>query len=203
MNELAISEIAGLALKIFALMTPTAVLSYFITHTRAYSRRQRLRMAIKTGLAMFIIGEALFISGAKIFIVFGFTADAFGIGVGVLLFLSAVKLMNDEVETPKPEDGSDFSVVPLAIPLGMGPATIGWLMVLGSEIKSGMDVFVGTTCIIFDSMAMTALLCLSEPAYHLLGKTGIVIMAKLTALLLSAMAAQVVFSGIRSFLIMN
>lgn len=181
-------------------MTPTAVLGYFIVHTAGIEQRTRLFMALKTGAAIFAIGEILFLSGAKIFAIFGFTPEAFGIGVGILLFLSAIRLMNDDEETPPPANGVDISVVPLAIPLGMGPASIGWIMVLGSNSKSLHDLLLGTAALFLSSFCIFTMLSLSAQIRVLLGRTGIAIMAKLTALLLSAVAAQVIFSGIRSFM---
>lgn len=192
--------IFGLTLKLFALMTPTAVLGYFISHTADIEWRLRLSMAFKTGMAIFVIGETLFLSGAKIFDLFGFTPEAFGIGVGILLFLSAIRLMNEDEEIPLRPNAVDISVVPLAIPLGMGPASIGWIMVLGSDSQGINDILLGTGALLLSSFSIFAMLCLSAQIRALLGRTGITIMAKLTALLLSAVAAQVIFSGIRSFM---
>jgi multiple antibiotic resistance protein len=36
---------------------------------------------------------------------------------------------------------------------------------------------------------------------RIIGKTGIIILSKLTGLILSALAAQIVFTGIRNFLL--
>lgn len=199
MEELSAAMIIGLSIKIYALMTPTAVLSYFIAHTRD-DGGERLRIAFKTGVAIFVIGETLFLFGRPLFTFFGFTIDAFRIGVGVLLFLSAVRLMNGEEAAPPPPQDADISVVPLAIPLGMGPSAIGWVMVLGSSAASVHDVATGTLCLLIASAAMIALLCLAKQVRHFLGRTGLAVMAKLSALILSAMAAQVIFTGIRAFL---
>ncbi len=194
-----VAIIAGLAIKIYALMTPTAVLSYFITHTRKFSSKERTGLAARTGIGIFLIGETLFLGGAKLFDIFGFTIDAFRIGVGLLLFLSAVRLMNGDDHSPAPGRGADIGIVPLAIPLGMGPSAIGWVMVLGSDIKNFQDIMIGSVCLFTASLAMFILLCFSELVWRTLGKTGLAIMAKLTALILSAIAAQVIFTGIRAF----
>lgn len=191
--------VMGLAIKLYALMTPTAVLSYFIENTGDIDKKARLAIACKTGVAIFLIGEILFLGGAPLFAIFGFTQDAFSIGVGVLLFLSAIRLMNDKKKAPPPARDADISVVPLAIPLGMGPASIGWVMVMGANHTGLANILALTACLLVASAGMTFLLCLAEPVARVLGKTGMAVMARLNALLLSALAAQVIFTGIRAF----
>lgn len=200
MDELHFGLIFGLVIKIYALLTPTAVLSSFIAHTHNISRGEKFRIAFKTGIAIYITGQILYLFGARIFAIFGFTLDAFRIGVGVLLFLSAIDLMNDDVELPKAKPDTDISIVPLAIPLGMGPSAIGAVMVMGASAATPKSMLIGSICIFLASMGITALLCLADTAQKILRRTGILIMAKLTALIVSALAAQAIFSGIKAFL---
>lgn len=190
----------GIAIKLYALLTPTAILSAFITYTHSESRLTQYKIAVKTGLAIYITGQLLLLFGARIFAVFGFTLDAFRIGVGLLLFLEAIDLMRGDGTVPRPKSNTDISVVPLAIPLGMGPSTIGAVMVMGAGVKSVTEMIVDSGCLFLASLGVTVLLCLADPAQRILRRTGMLIMAKLTALLISAIAAQVIFTGIRSFL---
>ncbi len=200
MEELTVGKIVGLAIKLYALMTPPAVLSAFISHMRGHSKREKYQVACKASLAIFVVGEVLFIFGSHLFALFGFTLDAFRIGVGLLLFLTAISLMNEDETAPPVRRGADISVVPLAIPLGMGPSAIGTVMVLGAQSTGTQDLLVGTFCLLLASIWMAALLCVADPVQRVIGRTGIAVMAKLTALLLSAIAAQVIFTGIRGFL---
>lgn len=200
MDEFTTGTVLGLAIKLYALMTPTAVLVYFIENTSDMSQRERFIIASKTGIAIFMIGELLFLCGNSLFSVFGFTRDAFSIGVGILLFLSAIRLMNDKKKAPPPAEDADISIVPLAIPLGMGPASIGWVMVMGANNHGFTTTITMTACLLVASACMIFLLCLGRPLGRVLGKTGIAVMAKLNALLLAALAAQVIFTGIRAFI---
>lgn len=200
MTEISAADLIGQTIKIYALLTPTAVLSAFISLTRGQPRLTHIIIACKASLAIFIIGELLYLFGPKLFAFFGFTLDAFRIGVGLLLFLTAIDLMNDKYATPRARPGVDISVVPLAIPMGMGPSSIGTVIVMGAAARDGGDLLVGSACIFLASLGMALLLCLSDAVDRILGKTGIVIMAKLTALLLSATAAQVIFTGIKAFI---
>lgn len=201
MEKFTLAFIIGLTIKIYALMTPPAVLSAFIDNTRWETRLTRYRIACKASLAIFIIGEVFYFFGSQIFALFGFTIDAFRIGVGVLLFLTAIDLMNADPDARhQVHSDTDISVVPLAIPLGMGPSALGTVMVLGASANGMEDLAVGSLCIFLASLGMALLLCLSDLVEKLIGRTGITVLAKLTALLIAAIAAQVIFTGISSFM---
>ncbi|MDX1398472.1 MAG: MarC family protein, partial [Oceanospirillum sp.] len=103
--------------------------------------------------------------------------------------------------TGVPEQNSDdISVVPLAIPTIIGPATIGAILVYGAELKTTTETLIGVSALMVALMTLGALLHLSSQIERVLGKTGLNILSKMTGLILSAMAAQIIFSGIKNFL---
>lgn len=201
MNENILGEIFGNSIKLYALMTPPAVLSAFLGHTKKDDSRKKLFIALKCSSAIFILGVLLYVWGSSIFELFGFTLDAFRIGSGVLLMLTAISLMQeDDNEEKEHHVEGDISVVPLAIPLGMGPASIGAVMVMGAAARTNHELIVGVFSLFIAALGMFLLLALGELAGKLLGNTGIAILSKLTGLILAAIAAQVVFTGIIGFL---
>ncbi len=198
-------EIVGVffstTVKLFALMTPPVVLTAFLSATKNYDEPRKKRTARRTVSAIFILGAILYFLGDPLFSIFGITLDAFRIGAGTLLFLSAVALMNESAEHPYiASSEEDVSVVPLAVPLTLGPATIGTIMVMGATNKSWEQMLIGTLALAAASFCIYLTLRCADRAAHALGKTGMAVMSKLTGLLLAAIAAQVVFSGIRSFM---
>lgn len=195
-----IMAIFGDSVKLFALMTPPAVLSAFLGYTATEPEREQNRIALKTSSAIFILGCVLYVWGSNIFELFGFTLDAFRIGSGALLMLTAISLMNETGDSERAKHDGDVSVVPLAIPLGMGPASIGAVMVMGASAKSHHDLLRGVVALLLAAFFMCLMLRLGHIVGRFLGKTGIVILNKLTGLLLAAIAAQVTFTGIIGFL---
>ncbi|MBD5641725.1 MAG: MarC family protein [Desulfovibrio sp.] len=195
-----LSAVLGNSIKLYALMTPPAVLSAFLGYTRHYTRAEKRKVALKTPLAIFLLGSALYLWGANIFELFGFTLDAFRIGSGVLLMLTAIALMRDDGETEHEHIEGDISIVPLAIPLGMGPASIGAVMVMGAQATTTEKTLIGVFSLFLAALAMFLLLRIADMAGRILGATGIAVLAKLTGLILAAIAAQVIFTGIKGFL---
>lgn len=195
------TEFLMTTMNLFALMTPPAVLSAFLSGTKSYEESQKKQVALKTATAVFIIGIVLFFLGNMLFSLFGFTLDAFRIGAGALLFLTAVSLMNDSPDKNKiHSDDDDISVVPLAVPLCLGPASIGTIIVMGTSSVTVTQNMIGALSLFAAALGIFIMLRSAKTIAKVLKKTGIAILSKLTGLLLSAIAAQVIFTGVAAFI---
>jgi multiple antibiotic resistance protein len=184
-------------IKIFFLLTPFFVLSMMLSMTRTLPLQARRTIAIRTTLAILVIAFILFFFGNIIFSLLGITIQSFQIGAGALLFLSAVSLVQSR-QPPTASEHEDISVVPLAIPLTIGPGTIGTLLVMGTEINGTAKLVASSA--LFCAIILVGLVLLG--ASHLeriLGAKGISVLTKLTGLVLSALAAQMIFTGINTF----
>ena len=194
-----ILEFISNTLKFFFLLTPFFVLSVFLSMTQNMPEIQRKKLAIKTVFAAFCVCMVLFFSGNFLFDIFGITLDSFRIGGGVLLFLSAIQLVNGASDIRKESLEKDISVVPLAIPITVGPATTGTLLILSAE-TSQWDIRLAHCCSLILALLLLGLLLYGAAFVELvLKRRGIVILSKLTGLILAALAAQLIFSGIQGF----
>jgi multiple antibiotic resistance protein len=172
----------------------------FLSLTQDLSAGQRRRTAVQLTCDVVIICFILYFLGNAIFSVFGITLEAFRIGAGVLLFLSAVDLVRGTENPLQREEPGSFVVVPLAIPITVGPATTGTLLVMGAEVTSSWEKLVGCIALVGAVLSVGVLLFLATTIEKIIGRTGLRIMSKITGLVLSALAAQMVFIGVRHFL---
>ena len=201
MDSFSLTHCLSIYLKLFALFAPPLALTAFLSGTAGYDAAKKRRTAHKASVAVFGIGSLLFFYGQELFAVFGFTLDAFRIGAGSLLFLTAVSMMRSSGQgTASGLEEDDISVVPLAIPIIMGPATIGALMVLGAEPATRSGRLADILGLLAATASLWICLLLAEKVQKFLGHVGFSILTKLTGLLLSAIAAQLVFDGIRGFM---
>lgn len=187
-------------LKFFFLLTPFFVMSIFLSMTRDLSPRLRRMVALRVTFAVLVTCFVLYFFGTAIFGLFGITVDSFRIGAGALLFLSAARMVQgDEGSSP---DGrhDEISVVPLAIPVTVGPATTGALLVMGAETHPGWQMPVGCAALATAVICIGTILFTASSIEHVIGRKGITILSKLTGLVLAALAAQLVFTGVRNFL---
>lgn len=151
-----------------------------------------------------ILGLVLFFAGPLLFSAIGITLNSFRIGAGSLLFLTAISLVtsgtrNHATGLPD-EDRDDIAVVPLAIPVMIGPATIGAILVYGAELNAVPEVAGGLLGLVSGLVILAVLLHLSGYLEKALGKTGLNILSKISGLILSAMAAEIVLTGIAGFI---
>ncbi len=187
-------------LKIFMIFTPFFVVSAFLSLTRGAAQAERQRIAIKITLAVGMTCFVLFLFGEYIFTLFGITLDAFRIGAGAVLFLSAVAMIQGRATVSPDESREDVAVVPLAIPITVGPGTIGALLVMGAGLKTAPEKLVACLALLCAVLAVGGLLLAAGRMERLLSQQGFAILTKLTGLFVSAIAAQIFFTGLKNFL---
>ena len=189
-------------LKMFFIMTPFFVLSVFLTLTQDATPKEKKALAIKVTISVIIASLILLFFGKHIFSVFGITLDAFRIGAGALLFLTVVELVKGSKDDAKASDKdiSQLAVVPLAIPVTIGPGTIGILLVMGATFESKASLIMGSLALVSAVVVIGLMLYTSTVFERLIGKQGLLVMSKRTGLFLAALSAQIVFTGIKGFL---
>lgn len=189
-------------LKMFFIMTPFFVLSVFLTVTHDATPKEKKSLAIKVTTSVIVASLILLFFGNHIFSIFGITLDAFRIGAGSLLFLTAVELVKGNKAGAKSVDVdiSQLAVVPLAIPVTIGPGTIGILLVMGATFESTSSLVMGSLALISAVVVIGLMLYTSAFFERLIGKQGLLVISKITGLFLSALSAQIIFTGIKGFL---
>lgn len=197
-----LSTFFAIYVKFFFIMTPFFVTTIFLSMTKGIDESDKKRLAIKVTLAISITCLIILFFGKYIFELFGITLDAFRIGAGALLFLTAVDLVQKDINA-EPTCKADIlkhAVVPLAIPVTVGPGTVGALMVMGADMDGFEDLILGSSALLVAIFSIGLLLYLSGGIERLIGRTGLVVFSKVTGLVLSALSAQLIFTGIKNFL---
>lgn len=194
-------HLLNVSLKFFFLFTPFFALSMFLSMTGDYTEPRRRKLALMTATAVGVLCIGLIFLGNQIFALFGITLNAFRIGVGILLFLSAVSLMQGNKATAERLQEADIAVVPLAIPVIVGPATTGTLLVMGAGLQNIADKIVGVLGVLCAVAALGAMLLLATAIERAIGHRGLNILSKLTGIILAALAAQMVMDGILGFIV--
>jgi len=186
-------------IKFFFLFTPFFALSMFLSMTNGYSEAQRRALALRVMLGVAVLCMGLFFFGNTVFALLGITLDSFRVGAGALLFLSAVTMVRTPVSPSAPHSDEDIAIVPLAMPIIVGPATTGALLVMGAEITDRSQKAGGAVALLVAVACVGALLFVSSVIERALRKKGINILTKVTGLVLAALAAQMILTGLESF----
>ena len=185
--------------KFFFLLTPFALLTTFLSLTQDMLQKEKNKIAAKVIFAVIIISILLFFTGNQIFKVFSITLNSFRVGTGILLFLSAKTLASDNYEVKTAEEGQNIAVVPLAMPVAVGPATTGTLLLMGTDPSSATDKIISLAAILSAILTVGFLLYIGGFIERLIKRSGIVILRKITGLVLAALSAEMVMTGIKGF----
>jgi multiple antibiotic resistance protein len=119
---------------------------------------------------------------------------------GAVLFLSAVSMIQGKAAVSPQDSEEDVAVVPLAIPITVGPGTIGALLVMGADLETFSEKAVASLALVAAVLSVGGLLLVAGRMERLLGQQGLSILTKLTGLFVSAIAAQIFFTGLKNFL---
>lgn len=193
------SEFINTYIKLFFILTPFLVLSVFLTWSSTYTLTQRRGLIRRVLIAIVVISLILFLCGNYLFAVMGITLDAFRVGAGILLLLSAISLVQGKPFYDVVTDAQDIAVVPLAIPVAVGPGTIGVLLVMGSELTTWMQRIIGCGALLAAIASLGILLYAGTALEKKLGHKGINVLSKLTGLILSALSVQIIIQGLQNF----
>lgn len=183
-------------LKLFFLLTPFFALSAFLGLTRDRTQDRRRRLALQTTAAGTVLCLVLFFFGRTVFALYGITLDAFRVGAGTLLLVSSVAALRDRPGGVENAADEDVAVVPLAMPIIVGPATTGTLLVMGAEITDLPRKLIACGAVLLAVLAVGALLFLADAVERRLGARGVKILGKITSIFLAALAAEMIMTGV-------
>lgn len=196
---------AILSMQFLVLLNPFAVLSTFLSMTPEYDRKARRKVVLRAGITILAASLLLFFSGGIIFRIFGINIDVFRIGGGVILMVCAVTMvagsggLSREAAKADNEGCGDIAVVPIAIPMAVGPGTSAGIMVSGLGNDSFGMILSKLGSLFLAIALLIGLLMVGTQAERILRKRGIAIVTKLTGLFLSAIAAGMIIEGVKNF----
>ena len=201
-------EFAASAIVMFLVtIGPLETAAIFGVLTTGARRPVRRRLAIR---AVAIAGAVLLvfaIGGTKFLGLLQVSMPAFEVAAGILLLLQSIELIFAHPsglsaltagEEREAERSDEIAVFPLAIPLIAGPASITAVMLLMGQADADPARVAVLFLSLLLALALTyAVLILVEPLGRVLGVTGTNVIARISGILLAALAVQFIFDGLR------
>jgi len=194
---------------VFIAIDPLGLAPIFISVTNGMSAAQRRQVAVwafAISLAI-LFGFALF--GQALLEVLGVGLPAFRVAGGILLFVIAFEMLfekrqerkEEAAELMTSEDVRNLAAFPLAIPLMAGPGAITAVILLAAQAGDNTVHLIGLLLVV----AAILLICLgvflaAGRVNHLLGQTGRIVLTRLLAIILAALAVQFVADGVRAMI---
>ena len=189
-------NIVKAALVLFIVVDPFGNIPIFMSLTEKITKAQRLKVfntAILVGIILLLVFA---FAGQQILSIFGVSLYSFEVAGGILLLIISIKILISGSLVDMSESPESMGAVPIAMPLLVGPGAITTTML---NLQSyGIAV---AAISVFVVLALTwFILRYVDIVYHFLGKTGAIVIARVMALLIAAIAIQYVFVGVSHYL---
>jgi multiple antibiotic resistance protein len=187
------------------LINPAGSAAIFNSMTLGIADSERRKMARQIGLNSFFLVVAATFIGSYVLDFFGVSLTSVRIGGGLLVAASGWKLINAEekpghivTDVKKVESRAFY---PLTFPLTVGPGTISAAITIGASLKEPGVVLWQRALASLAGLAAVAFTVyfsfrFAARLIRFLGKTGTVVMLRLSAFILMCVGVQIITNAI-------
>lgn len=179
---------------IFIAIDIFAVLPIFISLTEDMPEEGKKRVISQSVITAFAVGAIFIAVGGGIFKVLRITADDFKVAGGMLLLVFAVHDLTRLEKKPIPSDMA--GVVPIGVPLIVGPAVLTTVMVLVEHYGTLATI----VSLVVNLVLVWACFVGAERITKYLGRNGIIALSKIMALLLASIAVMMMRIGLTNII---
>ena len=191
-----ITDLSRAAIALFIIVDPFGNIPIFVGLTEKIPDAQKKKVydtAVLVGMALLLVFA---FTGQEILSLFGLSIYSFEVAGGILLLIIAIRIlitgsMHENVESPE-----SLGAVPIAIPLLVGPGAITTTIF---DLQAYGIVIAILAVLIVLSLTWVILRFINN-IYKFLGKTGSLVIARVMALLIAAIAVQYILTGVTHFI---
>jgi multiple antibiotic resistance protein len=176
-------------------------LPLFISLTKKFSQREKVRIAFSSSAIAGVIVLVFSILGRQIMNYFNISIEAVKVGGGLLLLYIAFQMILTNHGTDEKSDPlklKNITVSPLAIPMLAGPGSMTFGMISYLSLYQ-WDILYLFVSIISAVIIGSILLSASSFIERLLGTEFVRGMEKIMAILVSFIALEMMMSGIKAY----
>jgi multiple antibiotic resistance protein len=175
---------------IFVAVDALGMIPVYLGLTSGLSGKQKSNILKNSVLTALFVALAFLFVGKMIFVWLGVTISDFLVAGGAVLFIISIRDLL-AVDKSARLSGENVGVVPLAVPLIVGPAVLATSLILLDSLGTGPTVF---------SITANVLLCgvilhFSDRLSSLLGAAGSQTLSKISSLLLAAIGVMLMRRG--------
>ena len=192
--------LAEVFITLFVIMDPPGTVPIFLALTSGQAPSTRRRAAWQAVSVSFMVIVLFAIFGRQLLAYLNISLPALQGAGGLLLLLVALQLLTGQESETAPAQDVNVAMVPLGTPLLAGPGAIVATMVFAERVDDSATLIalaggvVGVHVVLWISMRWSVLIL------RLLGDTGVTLITRISGLLLSAIAVQLVADSVRAFI---
>lgn len=170
----------------------------FLGYTHSISEYAKKKLIFEAVLAAFAVALIFLVGGKVILNFLGITIDDFRIAGGLILLILSVNdiiASSEKVRNP----GTDIGIVPLGVPLIMGPAALTTILILVDNFGYLMTILSMT----LNFIIVLLVLLNAKLIMKIIGDGGSKAFAKIASLFLAAIAVMMIRVGVINLLSIN
>lgn len=183
---------------LFVVIDPIGSVPVFMALTQKMEKAERAsvtKTAIATAAGLLFVFA---VAGTQLLSIFGITLASFMVAGGILLFIVAIELLtHGEWRFGSAGAQGESGVVPIAFPLLAGPGAITAVII--SFQTAGLAVTAISIVIVIGITYVV--LRYVDRIYRVLGRRGSIIVTRVFAVLIAAIAVQFVVDGVRELFV--
>jgi multiple antibiotic resistance protein len=178
---------------IFVAMDAFGLAPVYLGLVEPFTPEKRRTILLQSVLTAGLIGVAFVFLGKSVFHFMGITISDFKVAGGlILLILSIHDLVFKSVDYRKTDSADTVGVVPLGMPLIMGPGTLTAIIVLIDTTGVWPTFF----SLIVNLIIILVVCTMANKIVRLIGKGGSEGLSKIANLMLAAIAVMIIRSGV-------
>lgn len=186
------------AITLILVMDPLGNIPVFLSILRRFEQRKQLQIIVREVAIAFAILSVFLFFGRYIMHWLNLSTEALSIAGGLILFLIAVRMIFPPAtrEATEAEMEEPF-IVPLAVPLTAGPSALA--MVLLFATREPDKIFSLFGAVVIASVVFLLIMLAAPFLMRILGNRGLIAVERLMGMILTAVAVQMLLSGIVHF----
>jgi len=181
------------------IMDPLGNIPLFLGLTAGRTNRRRRKLAGQAVLVSLLVISLFALLGQQILAYLGIGIPALQGAGGLLLTIVALELLTDKQDDPSEVDNVNVALVPLGTPLLAGPGAIVATIVFVKQAHGVADGVAIAAGIVAVHLLVFLALFFSVTITRLIREAGIVLLTRISGLLLSAIAVQLIANSIKGF----
>lgn len=181
---------------LFIIVDPFGNVPIFMSLTEKLTEAEKRKVFNTATLVGIILLLVFAFTGQEIFLIFGISIYSFEVAGGVLLLIIAIRILISGSMHENSESPESIGAVPIAMPLLVGPGAIT-TTILNLQAYGTLVTIISVLVVLFITWIILRYLTAIN---NFLGKTGAVVIARVMALLIAAMAIQYILGGISAYL---
>ncbi|MEM7074992.1 MAG: MarC family protein [Pseudomonadota bacterium] len=190
---------------LLAIFNPLYSIPIFLGMTEGFTSSERRNTALIVAISATVFALVCVLVGEELLAVFGIDVPSFRIAGGLILIGIGFRMLNAESRPPgdeaaisegKQKVSKGIAVVPLTIPLTIGPGALAVTIVFTHQLENPAEIVTMTPAVLICCLISGIGLYFADGISRVLGPTVISIATRIMAIILIAVSVEMVVTGV-------